>query len=48
MIEGWPSEHPFLKDFNIESVPTALIVNKAGIVSYIGHPEDTNMLEKIN
>ena len=47
-MEGWPTDNALLKSFNVESVPTVLLVDKFSIVDYIGHPEDTNLSERIN
>lgn len=47
-IQGWPDDHPLLKKFSIVCAPTVMIVNKDGIVDFIGHPDDADLANKVN
>jgi hypothetical protein len=44
----WKHDHPLISDFEIQGIPTIILVDKEGNINLIGHPSGLNLEERIN
>lgn len=47
-LGGWDNSHDLIKMFEISGIPFVCLIDRNGVIDYIGHPSGGNLEKRIN